>query len=44
MYKLTSKLIVYREIGEDSILMKLADRADSGPDPQAAGPGDPLRV
>lgn len=25
MYRLTSKLIVYREIGEDSILMRLAD-------------------
>ena len=24
MYRLTSKLIVYREIGEDSILMQLA--------------------
>ena len=25
MYRLTSKLIIYREIGEDSILMRLAD-------------------
>ena len=24
MYRLTSKLIVYREIGEDSILMQLS--------------------
>ena len=25
MYRLTSKLIIYREIGEDSILMRLSD-------------------
>ena len=25
MYRLTSKLIVYREIGEESILMQLSD-------------------